>query len=139
MTDPTPNDWTPWNGGDCPVPGETRVKVLLRSGQVLHDWKASRLVWNHGPDKDDILLYHVVQEAPVSQALYADDAPVPLLSDNELCCILSSMSGAIGWLEAHADDEEKFPDCEQSRHRHYARQLQTSADKLRAARFGEQS
>ena len=52
--------WIEWNGGECPVPGDTIVQIKLRGGV-----ENSGLAWRYGWDKynnaSDIVAYRVVK------------------------------------------------------------------------------
>ena len=52
-----------WNGGECPVPPETKVEVELRSGAVM-EARAGDYYWDHDDDDDDadIVSYRTVTE-----------------------------------------------------------------------------
>lgn len=53
-------DWIKWNGGECPVPGETPVSVQRRSG-VVESGRARAFWWNHLGWSGDIVSYRVVE------------------------------------------------------------------------------
>ena len=50
-----------WNGGECPVPPETKVEVELRSGAVM-EARAGDYYWDHDDDGGDIFSYRIVTE-----------------------------------------------------------------------------
>lgn len=50
-----------WNGGECPVPPETKVEVELRGGAV-REARAGDYYWNHYDDDGDIVSYRTVTE-----------------------------------------------------------------------------
>lgn len=57
-----------WNGGECPVSGDTIVQVTLRSG-IIRVTKAAHLIWQHGGPfeefedrQGDIVRYRVVRD-----------------------------------------------------------------------------
>lgn len=55
-------DWTPWNGGECPVPPPV-VHVIYRNGdQFLGSVEA--FDWSHEGDDDDIIAYRIVEQKP---------------------------------------------------------------------------
>ena len=56
--------WIDWNGGECPVPPDTRVLVKLRSGSVLGPGRASIYRWVHLDSHSDIVKYSAVTEQP---------------------------------------------------------------------------
>ena len=60
--------WIKWNGGECPVPDDTRVEVKCRSGKVLEPRLAYRYSWSHIDSNSDIVEYHTVTEQPNLEA-----------------------------------------------------------------------
>ena len=60
--------WVKWDGGECPVPDDTRVKVKCRSGKVLEPRLAYRYSWSHIDSNSDIVEYHTVTEQPDLEA-----------------------------------------------------------------------
>ena len=61
--------WEGWQGGECPLPGWVKVKVIIRDGG---DYKyasgaslADEWVWSHEGDSADIIAYQIqAQEIP---------------------------------------------------------------------------
>ena len=51
--------WIKWNGGECPVPPNTKVKVKLRETYVLGPRHAGGYNWQHDGVDDDIVEYCV--------------------------------------------------------------------------------
>lgn len=55
--------WIEWNGGECPVPGPTKVQVKVGMGTEIsgvlpaRDW-----CWKHDGNLKDIIAYKVVEE-----------------------------------------------------------------------------
>ena len=60
--------WVKWDGGECPVPDDTRVEVKCRSGKVLEPLLAYRYSWTHIDRNNDIVEYHTVTEQPDLEA-----------------------------------------------------------------------
>lgn len=60
------NEWIDWNGGDCPVPKETEVKIQMRDGSEAQDY-AGRLHWDHLNFLGDILKYQVPPTPPAAR------------------------------------------------------------------------
>ena len=61
----TENIYGPWikrNGGKCPVPPETMVKIKLRSGHVTGPVFAAHCEWKRHNHHADIVEYHTVTE-----------------------------------------------------------------------------
>ena len=54
--------WVKWDGGECPVPDDTRVEVKCRSGKVLEPRLAYRYSWKHIDSNSDIVEYRTVTE-----------------------------------------------------------------------------
>ena len=50
-----------WNGGECPVPPETKVEVELRGGAV-REARAGDYYWDHDVGDGDIVSYRTVTE-----------------------------------------------------------------------------
>ena len=53
--------WIKWNGGKCPVPPDTRVRVERQYGSAVEDL-AKHLYWFHDLDNNNILTYCTVTE-----------------------------------------------------------------------------
>lgn len=56
--------WITWGGGECPVPGDTRVQILFRC-ETTDDFDdavncASDYDWQHSDDPHDIVKYRIV-------------------------------------------------------------------------------
>ena len=60
--------WVKWDGGECPVPPDTVVKVKCRSGKVLEPHLAYRYGWKHIDSNSDIVKYRTVTEQPNLEA-----------------------------------------------------------------------
>lgn len=60
--------WIDWNGGESPVPPDTRVEVKCRSGKVLKPRLAYRYRWKHIDSNGDIVKYRAVTEQPDLEA-----------------------------------------------------------------------
>jgi len=73
--------FTEWKGGACPVPGETWVRIKLRSGGIAENI-ASALIWRHSSwvtNDNDIVGYHLTTEPKLKLASYAGPAiPQPM-------------------------------------------------------------
>ena len=54
--------WIKWDGGECPVPPETMVKIKLRSGHVTGPVFAAHCEWKRHNHHADIVEYHTVTE-----------------------------------------------------------------------------
>lgn len=52
--------WIAWNGGECPVPLNTRVEIRCRDGDCWADEQAGSMYWEHRNDIGDIMSYRVV-------------------------------------------------------------------------------
>ena len=52
-----------WNGGKCPVPPDTRVRVERQYGSEVEDF-AGNLYWFHDIDNNNIVSYRTVTEQP---------------------------------------------------------------------------
>ena len=53
-----------WDGGECPVPPNTRVKVKFRDGDSQSGHPAYAYYWHHDGDGADILTYCIIAEQP---------------------------------------------------------------------------
>ena len=51
--------WIKWNGGECPVPPDTFVKVKFRRGDSTSEHPASDYCWRHYGEDHDIVEYCV--------------------------------------------------------------------------------
>lgn len=49
--------WTPWPGGECPVPPEMRVDVMFGVRSVLTAIRPDSIDWSREGDEDDIVSY----------------------------------------------------------------------------------
>src|SRR5690554_437124 len=60
--------WIPWNGGDCPLPDDARIKVMTRNG-VEHRLPihAGNQRWGHGGGQYDITAYRPILDAESSE------------------------------------------------------------------------
>ena len=54
--------WIKWDGGECPVPPKTLVKIKLRSGHVTGPVFAAHCEWKRHNHHADIVEYHTVTE-----------------------------------------------------------------------------
>lgn len=63
MAEPQPDadGWIKWEGGACPVPGDTRVEVKLRDGCVECCQKAYFFDWSDIDSDTDIIAYRIVE------------------------------------------------------------------------------
>ena len=61
-TDPSYDDWIPWEGGDCPVERRAVVRVKAKNGEIGTD-KAHFYDWWHAGEPNDIVAYRVVQQS----------------------------------------------------------------------------
>ena len=60
--------WIKWDGGECPVPPETMVKVKGRKLALGRGGRAGGYYWHHGGGDDDIVEYCAVIEQPDLEA-----------------------------------------------------------------------
>ena len=60
QTIPDERCWIEWNGGECPVPGETEVQYVLRDG-LSFTRKAGNLRWDHFDRDGDIIRYRIIK------------------------------------------------------------------------------
>ena len=53
--------WIPWEGGECPLPDDARIKVMTRNG-VEHRLPihAGNQRWGHGGGQYDIIAYRLI-------------------------------------------------------------------------------
>jgi len=59
------NDWIKWEGGECPVDGETIVEIQFRQGTKTIEitCKAADCEWQSDPEwYHDIIAYRVVED-----------------------------------------------------------------------------
>lgn len=56
---PLPKGWQGWEGGECPVPDDTDVVVMKRSGRIWTALSADCLRWYHYGDDNDIVAWRV--------------------------------------------------------------------------------
>ena len=54
--------WIKWDGGECPVPPDTRVKVKFRCGVPESENRAGDYLWNHDGVDFDIVEYCTITE-----------------------------------------------------------------------------
>ena len=52
--------WIDWNGGECPVPPDMRVKVKFRDGDSQSGHPAYAYYWHHDGDGADIVEYCII-------------------------------------------------------------------------------
>ena len=60
--------WIKWDGGECPVPPNTKVVLKLRNGNVLGTRRATVYRWHHVNDGGDIVGYCTITEQPDLEA-----------------------------------------------------------------------
>ena len=69
-----------WNGGECPVPPDTRVKVKYRFAGLERSGLAKEYYWRHCGDGSDIVKYSTIVEQSdleaAEQLLRANDYTV---------------------------------------------------------------
>lgn len=53
--------WIEWNGGECPVPPNTKVEILQYPDNDVDSCIASEVDWNHYGMGGDIIAYRVVK------------------------------------------------------------------------------
>ena len=72
--------WIKWDGGECPVPPETMVKIKLRSGHVTGPVFAAHCEWKRHNHHADIVEFCTITEQPdleaAEQLLRANDYTV---------------------------------------------------------------
>jgi len=56
--DTLPIGWQGWEGGECPVPADTIVRVLYMDGELGYGF-ASDWDWHHGDNGGDIVAWRV--------------------------------------------------------------------------------
>lgn len=74
------SEWIEWEGGECPVSGDTEVDVRFRTGSTDSGNRASSWAWDRWDESADIVAYRVVEKvADKMQAAAAmlDAQPVP--------------------------------------------------------------
>lgn len=62
-----PPDFIRWRGGDCPVPFDTEVEVILRNGDRMSE-SASSFDWDIDNHPRDIIAYRVLTAARAVEA-----------------------------------------------------------------------
>ena len=58
--DPALGEWVEWKGGECPLPGDVRVRVKFKDGIEGDDYPAGGWVWEHILGPDNIVAYRVL-------------------------------------------------------------------------------
>lgn len=54
--------WIKWEGGECPVPGDTEVKVRYRNGWIDNGpYPENGLRWWHSGGSFDIIAYQIME------------------------------------------------------------------------------
>ncbi len=80
FTPPT-DGWIPWNGGRCPVPGDTLVEVELRDVAIEEDIEGEAICfeWRHEPEfpESDIVAYRILPQYNPEDVAFKDKAPPP--------------------------------------------------------------
>lgn len=56
---PLPKGWQGWEGGECPVPDDTMVMVMLRNGEISTSTPAGFWSWGHYGEDGDIVAWRV--------------------------------------------------------------------------------
>ena len=70
------NDFIKWNGGPCPMPAETKVRVLYRDGGISPVYmRAGHFRWTHSQNQDDVVGYKLtMNDSPHQPGVKLDDA-----------------------------------------------------------------
>ena len=108
--------WIKWHGGECPVPSDTVVEVVLRCGHTPAARRAADLHWyNYDDDdsaSDDIVEYRTVTEQPdlkaAEQLLRANGytitpPPKPLTFEDVVPMTEAPHEGARYWVVSAAE------------------------------------
>ena len=98
--------WIKWDGGECPVPPKTLVKIKLRSGHVTGPVFAAHCEWKRHNHHADIVEYHTVTEQAdleaAEQLLRANDytiiPPPPLTFEDALPMTEAPPKGTWYWV-----------------------------------------
>ena len=69
--------WRDWHGGECPVPPETRVDVILRRAGKLQECIAGGVVWADRGADGDIVQWRRSDARPASWAPVSAEIPEP--------------------------------------------------------------
>lgn len=56
-----PEGFTPWDGGERPIPGDTRFEMILRNGYMFTGLSSSCRWW-HNNMHNDIIAYRVIED-----------------------------------------------------------------------------
>lgn len=56
-----PEGFTPWSGGERPIPGDTRFEMILRNGYMFTGLSSSCRWW-HNNMHNDIIAYRVIED-----------------------------------------------------------------------------
>jgi len=56
-----PEGFTSWDGGECPIPGDTRFEMILRNGYMFTGLSSSCRWW-HNNMHNDIIAYRVIED-----------------------------------------------------------------------------
>ena len=59
------SEWIEWNGGECPVAGDTLVEVRFQDGTHSKARKAAIWSWKHDFVNSDIVAYRIVEPAKI--------------------------------------------------------------------------
>ena len=111
--------WVKWDGGECPVPDDTRVEVKCRSGKVLEPLLAYRYSWSHIDSNNDIVEYHTVTEQPDLEAAekllrdnnYTVIPPAkPLTFDDVVPMTEAPPEGTVYWVVSAGEREGVYVD-----------------------------
>ena len=112
MTTKIYGPWIKWNGGECPVPPNTRVKVKFRDGDSQSGHPAYAYYWHHDGDGADILTYCIITEQPdldaAEQLLRANGytitpPPKPLTFEDVVPMTEAPHEGARYWVVSAAE------------------------------------
>lgn len=66
---PDKDGWIQWDGGGCPVNGDTLVDVNLRSGVINWECMAKQWRWGHANLSNDIIAYRISTPAPAPKPI----------------------------------------------------------------------
>ena len=110
--------WIKWDGGECPVPPETMVKVKGRKLALGRGGRAGGYYWRHGGGDDDIVEYcAVIEQADLDaaeQLLRAHDYTVippakPLTFEDVVPMTEAPQEGVLYWVISLVNQEGVMP------------------------------
>lgn len=87
-----PEGFTPWHGGECPVPSNARIDAVFEDGHANSNSKVLVFNWKHGDDINNLIAYRL-SEQPTAETLAVPESENPYNPDYEMmgCALIDDV------------------------------------------------